>query len=114
MRDRIRIETGSKVPSPAGGTVWTPVSSITRCAEAVSVSAAARERYQSIDKVIEYEFQFRGRPTITMQGTRFVWVTNGHPNVLKIYVPVAPAENRDGVGRYTTVLVSGTGEVADE
>lgn len=114
MRERIRIETGAKVAQPEGGTKWTVTSTITRCAEAVLISAEARERYQSIDKVVEYKFRFRGRPTITMQGTRFVWMTDGHPNVLKIYVPAAPAENADGVGRYTTVLVSDTGEVADE
>lgn len=114
MREKIRIETGSKTPQASGGTAWTTASTITRCAEAVLVSAEARERYQSIDRVVEYEFQFRSRPTITMQGTRFVWMTDGHPNKLKIYAPAAPAENADGVGRYTTVLVNDTGKVADE
>jgi len=114
MRQRIRIETGSKTPQASGGTAWETSSTITRWAEAITVTADARERYQSIDRVVEYEFRFRSRPTITMQGTRFVWMTDGHPNKLKIYTPAAPSTQADGVGRYTNVLVSDTGEVADE
>ena len=112
-QELIRIETGSKATKGTGGSAWTPASSITRWAEVVSITAAARERYQSIDKVIEFQFRFRGTPTITMQGTRFVWMSDGHPNKLKIYLPAAPAENGDGVGQYTTVLVGATGKVAD-
>lgn len=108
---RIRIETGSKATVGTGGSAWTRQSYIIRWAEAVLISVQARERYQSLDREVNYKFKFRGRPGITMQGTRFVWMTDGHPNKLKIYVPVASAGNSDGVGRFTSVLVNDTGEV---
>lgn len=111
---RIRIETGLKTPASSGGSAWSTTSSVTRWAEVILISAIARERYQSIDKQVDYEFRFNDRQTITMRKTRFVWVTNGHPNNLKIYYPAAPAENVDGEGRMTTVLVTESTEVADE
>ena len=114
MRQRIRIETGSYAPSAGGGTTWTTTATETRWANAITITAEARSRYQSIDAVVEYEFRFRDRPTITLKGTRFVWVTNGHPNYLKRYGIAAPPTQEDGEGRYTNVLVSDTGEVASE
>jgi len=112
MRERIRIETGSKPPQSAGGTKWVTTSTVTRWAEAVLVTAEALSRYQSIDAKVTHEFRFRDRPTITMKTTRFVWMSDGHPNKLKVYYPAAPAENVDGIGRYTSVLVVDSGEVA--
>ncbi len=109
---RIRIETGSKTPQPGGGTKWATTSSTVLWAEAITVSAEARPRYQSIDGVLSYLFRFRARPTITMKGSRFVWVTDGHPNHHKIYYPAAPSENIDGQGRFTSILVADSGEVA--
>jgi len=113
MRQRIRIETGSKAPSAAGGTTWSTSSSTTRYADAITITAEKRERYQSIDGEVVYEFRFRGRPTIGMGTTRFVWLTDGHPLDLRIFKPAAPATNPDGIGRYTNVLVTDTGETAD-
>lgn len=110
---RMRIETGSKATVGKGGRKWTRQSFIIRWAQVVLISVEARERYQSLDKVVHYKFTFRETPTITMQGTRIVWMTDGHPNELKIYIPVASAANVDGVGRYTSVLVNETGEVAE-
>jgi hypothetical protein len=111
MRQRIRVETGTRAPQASGGTAWSSSSNVTLWCDAITITAAARERYQSLDRVVEYEFRFRDRPTITMQGTRFVWLTNGHPNRLKIYIPAAPPTQADGVGRYTNILVEDTGEV---
>jgi len=113
-KQRIRIETGTYAPDAGGGIAWTTTATQTRWADTVLVSAEAQERYQSIDKQIDYKFTFRGTPTITMKGTRFVWVTKGHPNRLKIYLPAAPAENTDQLGEETSVLVTDTGEVASE
>ena len=111
-KQRIRIETGTYAPDSGGGITWTTTATETLWTDTVLIAAEAQERYQSIDKQIDYKFKFRGRPTITMKGTRFVWVSKGHPNRLKIYLPAAPAENTDQLGEETSVLVSDTGEVA--
>jgi len=111
-KQRIRIDTGTNAPNSSGAIVWTTISTETRWADTVLVSAAAKERYQSIDKQIDYKFIFRGTPTISMKGTRLVWVSKGHPNLLKIYLPASPPENTDQLGEETSVLVTDTGEVS--
>ena len=113
-KQRIRIETGSYAPDAGGGIGWTTTATETRWAEVVLVSAEAKERYQSLDKQVDYKFTFRGTPTISMKGTRFVWVTKGHPNKFKIFLPAAPPENTDQEGEWTSVYVTDTGERADE
>jgi len=110
---RIRIETGSKAPAAAGGTVWSTSSTDTRWANVIVKTVEAQSRYQSIDGVVDYEFVFRGRPTIALGTTRFVWITDGHPNKLRRYRPAAPPKNVDMHGRWTSVLVTDTGETAD-
>ena len=105
---RIRIDTGdrtSTVTSPSGA--WSTDSSETRWCEAVVISPAqAVQRYNvPFDKKLMYEFRFRDRPTITLRHTRFVWVTDGHPNELKIYWPRSTPINVDGEGCVTSVLV---------
>jgi hypothetical protein len=113
-KQRIRVETGRKTPQAAGGSAWTTTATETLWTEVILITAVASERYQSIDKKIDYEFRFRGRPSITMRNTRFVWVTKGHPNRLKIYHPASAPENVDGVGRETSILVTESEEMADE
>ena len=112
--ERVRIETGSKAPAAAGGTAWSASSTETRWCECVFISAEKRERYQSIDGQVDYEFRFHDWPTITMAGSRFVWVTDGHPNALKIFYPVKPPQRMEGQRRATVVLVKDSGETADE
>ena len=111
---RIRINTGADVTAAAGGTVWTTASTETRWCETVSISPAqAVQRYGcELDAQIRYEFRFFDRPTIGLGTTQFVWVTNGHPNRLKIYKPVSSPVNVDAVGCVTSLLVEDTGEVA--
>ena len=111
---RIRIETGANVAAAAGGTVWTTASSETRWCETVSISPAqAVQRYGcELDAQIRYEFRFFDRPTIGLGTSRFVWVTNGHPNELKIYKPRSSPVNVDSVGAVTSLLVEDTEEVA--
>ena len=111
-KQRIRIETGTYAPDAGGGIGWTTTATQTLWADVVLVSAEAQDRYQSVDKQIDYKFTFRGTPTISMKGTRFVWVSKGHPNKLKIYLPAAPPENTDQLGEETSVYVTDTGEVA--
>jgi len=113
-KQRIRVETGTYSPDAGGGIAWTTTATQTLWTDVVLVSAEVQERYQSIDKEIAYKFTFRGTPTISMKGTRFVWVSKGHSNRLKIYLPAAPAENTDQLGEETSVLVTDTGEVASE
>jgi len=105
---RIRIETGSRTAtatSPTGA--WSSSSTETRWAEAVVISPAqAVNRYQiPFDDKLMWEFRFNDEPSISLGNTRFVWVTNGHPNNLKIYWPRSTPINVDGEGRVTTVLV---------
>jgi len=114
MNERMRIETGAKAPQPGGGTAWTTSSTETLWCNPVFVSAEKKERYQSIDGQVDYEFHFGDWPAITMGGTRFVWMTDGHPNALKIYSPVAPPQRLAGPQRVTVVLVKDSGETADE
>lgn len=112
---RIRIETGADVAQAAGGVAWTTASSETRWCETVAVSPAqAVQRYGcELDAQIRYEFRFFDRPTIGLGTSRFVWVTDGHPNELKIYKPRSSPTNVDGIGAATSLLVEDTGEVAD-
>jgi len=112
--ERIRIETGAKTPTAAGGKAWVTSSSEEWPAEWISFPAEARERYQSIDGKVTGEFRFNGAPTITMSTTRFVWVTSGHPKYLKILWPAVPADNVDGAERLTSVVVEDRGETANE
>ena len=112
--ERIRIETGAKGQSAAGGRAWTTSSSQTRWAEWISFPAQARERYQMLNGKVTGELRFREAPTIGMGTTRFVWVTKGHPWYLKILWPVAPTDNVDGVQMLTSVVVEDRGETADE
>ena len=111
---RIRINTGVNVAAAAGGTVWTTSSTETRWCETVSITPAqAVQRYGcELDAQIRYEFRFFDRPTIGLGTTQFVWVTDGHPNALKIYKPVSSPVNVDSVGAVTSLLVEDTGEVA--
>jgi len=113
---RVRINTGSSAPQAAGGTAWTTASTETRWCQIVSITPAqAVQRYGcELDAVIRFEFRFYDRPTITMRGTQFVWVTDGHPNKLKVYKPRSSPVNVDGVGAVTSLLVEDTGETADE
>ena len=113
---RIRINTGANVAAAAGGTVWTTSAplTVTRWCETISISPAqAVQRYGcELDAQIRYEFRFFDRPTIGLGTTQFVWVTDGHPNELKIYKPISSPTNVDGVGVVTSLLVEDTGEVA--
>lgn len=114
-KQRIRVETGRKLPASPGGSPWATTATETLWADAIVVNARAIERYQCpADVKVDYEFVFRGRPTITMRYTRFVWLTKGHPNRLKIYYPASPAKNVDGTGRETGLLVTESEETADE
>lgn len=112
--DRIRIETLTKTPTATNPSGVSVSSSDTRWCEAVVISpAAAVQRYGvELDKVLRYEFRFFDRPTITLKNTRFVWMSDDHPNELKIYRLISTAINVDGVGERTTVLVEETGETA--
>ena len=110
--ERIRIETGSKTSTGAGGTTWVTTATDERWAEAVWIPTERAERYQSIDGRVDYEFKFLEWPTVTMAGSRCVWTTNGHPNYLKIYYLVKPPTKVEGGRRETLVLVRDSGEVA--
>jgi hypothetical protein len=115
--ERIRIETGSKVTTGAGGTTWTTTATDVRWCKAKVISSEAAERYQSVDGRLDYEFEFRDWPTVTMANSRFVWVTNGHPNALKVFYPVKPPTKLEGQRRRMVVLVresteTGTATVA--
>jgi len=112
--ERIRIETGARAASAAGGRAWTTSTSETWPAEYISYSSEARARYQSLDVKVTGELRFNGAPTIGMGTTRFVWVTSGHPKYLKILWPVMAADNVDGAERLTTIVVEDRGDVADE
>jgi len=106
---RIRIDTGGRVESDTSNVgAWVTASTETRwCEASVIAPAQAIARYDvAIDKELMYEFRFYDRPTITMRDTRFVWVTDGNPNELKIYWPKSTPINADGEGRVTTVLVT--------
>jgi len=111
---RIRINTGANVTAAAGGTVWTTSATETRWCETVSITPAqAVQRYGcELDAQIRYEFRFNDRPTIGLGTSQFVWVTDGHPNALKIYKPISSPVNVDSVGAVTSLLVEDTGEVA--
>ena len=113
---RIRINTGANVTAAAGGTVWTTSSTETRWCDPISISPAqAVSRYGcELDAQIRYELRFFDRPTIGLGTTQFVWVTDGHPNELKIYKPRSSPVNIDSTGAVTSLLVEDTGEVADE
>ena len=105
---RIRIDTGTRTStatSPLGA--WVTASSDTRWCESADISPAmAVQRYDiELDAVVRKELRFYDRPTITLGGTRFVWLTNGHPDYLKIYWPKSSPVNADGEGTVTTVLV---------
>lgn len=110
--ERIRIDTGSRGQSAAGGRAWSTSSSETWWAEWIDFPAEKRERYQSVDGKVTGELRFNGAPTIGMGTTRFVWVTKGHPWLLKVLWPAAPADNVDGVQRKTSVVVEDRGETA--
>jgi hypothetical protein len=110
--ERIRIETGSKTSTGVGGTTWVTTSSEERWCSCRQVSSTEAEKYQSIDGKVDYEFGFLDWPTVTMQSSRFVWVTNGHPLYLRIYYPVRPPERRDSDRRAMKILVRDSGEVA--
>ena len=112
--ERIRVETGARTSTAAGGKAWVTSASEVWPAEWISFPAEARERYQSIDGKVTGELQFNGAPTINMSTTRFVWVTSGHPKSLRILWPAAPADNVDGAERLTSVVVVDRGDVADE
>lgn len=105
---RIRIETGNRTATatnPSG--TWSTNATETRWAEAAVISPAkAVTRYDvAFDKQLMWEFRFRDRPSISLRNTRFVWVTNGHDNNLKIYWPRSAPINPDGKGLVTTILV---------
>ena len=106
---RIRINTGANVSLPAGGTAWTTSSTETRWCEVVSITPAqAVQRYGcELDAVIRYVFLFFDRPTIGLGTSQFVWVTDGHPNELKIYKPRSSPVNVDAVS-YTHLTLPTT------
>jgi hypothetical protein len=115
--ERIRIETGSKVAGGAGGTTWTTTGTDVRWCDVAWVPTERAERYQSVDGKVDYEFRFHDWPTVTMASSRFVWVTNGHPNALKVFYPVKPPTKVEGQRRKMVVLVresteTGTATVA--
>ncbi len=112
MSERIRVETGTKATTGIGGTTWVTTSTDTRWATCVLVSSSDAEKYQSIDGRLDFEFRFLDWPTVTMANTRFVWLTDGHPNYLKIYYPVKPPEKYERERRKMVVLVRDSGEVA--
>lgn len=105
MRDRIEIQTGTRTPQATGGTAWVTTATETVWGDVAVISAEGRERYQSIDAVVNYKVRLRKGPSVSLSGTRFVWVTNGS----KILQPVAPPEEYQ---TYTTVLCTDTGETA--
>lgn len=111
--EQIRVETGAKTDQPAGGTVWTASSSEIWPGEFISFPAEQRERYQSVDGRVTGELRFNGAPMIGMGTTRFVLVTLGHPNRLKIWWPAMPSDNVDTVQRLTSVVVEDRGDTAD-
>jgi len=114
VMERIRIETGTKTTQAKGGTAWTTTATERRWAEAVWIPTERAERYQSVDGKVDYEFRFKDWPTVTMAGSRFVWVTNGHPNCGKVYYPVKPPTRIQGSRREMVVLVRDSGETASE
>jgi hypothetical protein len=112
--ERIRIETGTKATQAAGGTKWTTTLTNLRWAEAIPVPTERAERYQSVDGKVDYEFHFHDWPTVTMANSRFVWMTNGHPNALKVFYPVKPPTKVAGQRRKMIVLVrEAQGETGD-
>ena len=114
MIERIRIDTGSKTPQATGGTAWTTTATEIRWCDAVALSTKDIERYDSLDGKVDYELHFRGWPTVSMQSSRFVWLTNGHPNKGKVYEPVKPPTKVQGQRRAMIVLVRDTGETNNE
>jgi hypothetical protein len=114
MIERIRVDTGSKTPQATGGTQWTTTATETRWCDAVALSTKDIERYDSLDGKVDYEFHFRGWPTVSMGGSRFVWDTDGHPNKGKVYEPVKPPTKVQGQRRAMIVLVRDTGETNNE
>ena len=114
MRDRVRVETGSKAPSAAGGRTWTTSSTQNWPVEYIDYPTEKRLRYQSEDCEVTGELRFNGSPDIGMGTTRFVWLTKGHPWYLKIFYPISASDNVDTVGRLTSVPVLDSGETADE
>ncbi|HUT86646.1 MAG TPA: hypothetical protein VMX15_00980 [Candidatus Heimdallarchaeota archaeon] len=115
--ERIRIETGSRTETATSNMgAWKTGSSVTRWCECVPITPAqAVNRYDvPFDKQLMYEFRFFDKPTITLRNTRFVWVTNGHANCLKVYWPRSTPINIDGEGRRTSVLAEETEETVDE
>jgi len=114
MIERIRIDTGSKTPQSTGGTVWATTATEIRWCDVVALSTKDIERYDSLDGKVDYEFHFRGWPTVSMQSSRFVWMTNGHPNKGKVYEPVKPPTKVQGQRRAMIVLVRDTGETNNE
>jgi len=112
--ERIRIETVTKTPTamnPSGASVS---SSETRWADAITMTAAAKQRYGAeLDAQVVYELRFYDTPTITLRNSQFVWMSSGHANYLKRYRIVGNPLQLDGVGRVSSVLVEETGEVAD-
>ena len=113
--ERIRIETVTKTPSAMNPSGTSVASSVTRWADAITMTAAqALKRYGcELDAQVIYEFRFYDTPTITLRNSQFVWMSSGHDNYLKRYRIVGNPLNQDMVGRVTTVLVEETGEVAD-
>ena len=109
--ERIRIEAVTKTPSAMNPSGVTVASSVTRWADAITMTAAdALARYGvELDAQVVYEFRFFDTPTITLRNSQFVWMSSGHDNYLKRYRIVGNPLQLDGVGRVTSVLVEETG-----
>ena len=105
VRERIDIQTNTPTQTSTGTTdSW--ASDVRWCDVRYLTAQQAIQRYGAeLDKRVIDEFWFRGRPTISMRNTRFVWKTDGSPNENDVYQPRSSKTNVDGEGRWTIVTV---------
>jgi hypothetical protein len=98
------IETGAGTPQRGGGTSRSgvPTEAWTRW---FMVSAAAAERYKSLDKAVEYRVELRSHHTLSLEETRIVRTSDGG----RVYEPVASPEV-DRLHGEQTLLVRWTGK----
>lgn len=98
------IETGAGTPQRGGGTArnGVPTDAWTRW---FPITAAALERYKSLDKNVEYRVELRSHHTLSLEETRIVRTSDDG----RVYEPVASPEVVGLVGKQT-LLVRWTGK----
>jgi len=98
------IETGAGTPQRGGGTARAGVPT-TAWTCWFLISAAAAERYKSLDKAVEYRVELRSHHVLSLESTRLIRVADGG----RVYEPVASPEVVGLVGKQT-LLVKWTGK----